>query len=103
MVKDDTLGKSAYILLLGQREQGYAECVEKVMIAKKCLTNVGYTVVGAFTSTQVTTNLNSNNDLSFMDKYREMLKDSNHHRRRWKQMAPSNPDQLRGGTIEQAC
>ena len=29
MVKDDTLGKSAYILLLGQREQGYAECVEK--------------------------------------------------------------------------
>ena len=82
--------KSAYILFLGKEGQSYAECVEKVVTAKKCLIRLGYTVVGAFTSTQVTTKSNPKNGMSSVDKYTEMLKDSEHHDRRWIRMAPRN-------------
>ena len=90
MARDDSLGKSAYILLLGKEEQGYAECVEKVMIARKCLISLGYLGVGAFTSTQVTTNPNPKNNVSSVDKYNEMLRDSECHGRKWIQLAPRN-------------
>ena len=58
------------------------------MIARKCLISLGYIVVGAFTSTQVTTKSNPKNNVSSVDKYNEMLRDSECHGRKWIQLAP---------------
>ena len=64
---------------MGKEGQSYAEFVEKVMTAKECLMRLGYTVVGAFTSTQVTTKSNPKNGMSSVYKYAEMLKDREYH------------------------
>ena len=84
---ESTSSKTAYLLSLGKEKQGYAECVERVMTAEKCLTSLGYNVVGAFTSAQVTTNP-IHNDGSHWDKYDKMLRESEVHDCKWIKMAP---------------
>ena len=82
-----TSSKTAYLLSLGKDNQGYAECVERVMTAEKCLTSLGYNVVGAFTSAQVTTTP-IHNDGTHWDKYDKMLKEGEVYDCKWIKMAP---------------